>query len=374
MKDFVYLRTNKGVLIKRYVGADTDVVIPEEIDGEKVYAIGDCAFRGTNVKSVFGNSITTICEEAFKYALFLEHVDFPNLKEIKEYAFEKSGIEEINIPKSMEIIFKNAFTNSNLKSVTVDKDCENFTTENGVLIMNDMAVFCPKGITEFSSDNVIACGDYCFYHSDIKNVTLPNLISIGANAFEGTEIAEILFSGKLKDVGDSAFKNCIKLKSIFIPSSVTSLGRSAFEGCRNLESAYLGDGLKVIPSKCFAKCHNLKEVDISYVEKINFCAFYDCYLLADISLGMVKEIGAKALMNTAIRTAVLSSAEKIGTFAFAYCSDLKEVTFSSNLYEIKRNVFDKCFGVNFAQTATISWDEPPMAKNNNIRDYCANCA
>ncbi len=211
-------------------------------------------------------------------------------------------------------------------------------------------------------------------HSDIKDVTLPNLISIGANAFEGTEIAEILFSGKLKDIGDSAFKNCIKLKSIFIPSSVTSLGRSAFEGCRNLESAYLGDGLKVIPSKCFAKCHNLKEVDISYVEKINFCAFYDCYLLADISLGMVKEIGAKALMNTAISTAVLSSVEKIGTFAFAYCSDLREVTFSSNLYEIKRNVFDKCFGVNFVQTATISWDEPPMAKNNNIRDYCTNCA
>ena len=44
MKDFIYLRTNKGVLIKRYVGADPDVVIPEEIDGEKVYAIGDCAF------------------------------------------------------------------------------------------------------------------------------------------------------------------------------------------------------------------------------------------------------------------------------------------------------------------------------------------
>lgn len=80
------------------------------------------------------------------------------------------------------------------------------------------------------------------------------------------------------------------------------------------------------------------------------------------------------LMNTAISTAVLSSAEKIGTFAFAYCGDLKEVTFSSNLYEIKRNVFDKCFGVNFAQTTTISWEEPPMAKNNNIRDYCANCA
>ena len=99
-------------------------------------------------------------------------MDFPNLKEIKEYAFEKSGIEEINIPKSMEIIFKNAFTNSNLKSVTVDEDCENFTTENGVLIMNDMAVFCPKGITEFSSDNVIACGDYGFYKTGTGKPTV----------------------------------------------------------------------------------------------------------------------------------------------------------------------------------------------------------
>lgn len=49
---FTYSKENGGITITKYTGNDTEVIIPESLDGQKVICIGESAFASSNVKSV----------------------------------------------------------------------------------------------------------------------------------------------------------------------------------------------------------------------------------------------------------------------------------------------------------------------------------
>lgn len=55
-----------------------------------------------------------------------------------------------------------------------------------------------------------------------------------------------------------AFKNCVGITSVDIPSTIEAIGANAFEGCTNLKSIMLGKGIKEIGSKAFAFIGNQK--------------------------------------------------------------------------------------------------------------------
>ncbi len=50
--NFTYVKANGGITITKYTGNDTEVMIPESIDGQRVICIGESAFAFSNVKSV----------------------------------------------------------------------------------------------------------------------------------------------------------------------------------------------------------------------------------------------------------------------------------------------------------------------------------
>ncbi len=49
---FTYIKENGGITITKYNGSDTEVRIPESIDGQRVLCIGESAFAASAVKSV----------------------------------------------------------------------------------------------------------------------------------------------------------------------------------------------------------------------------------------------------------------------------------------------------------------------------------
>jgi hypothetical protein len=55
-------------------------------------------------------------------------------------------------------------------------------------------------------------------------------------------------------IGNSAFRECIGLKSITIGNSVTNIGYSAFLKCTGLASAYLPSSVQTIGSYPFDSC------------------------------------------------------------------------------------------------------------------------
>lgn len=95
----VYEVNGESVTITGYTGNEASVVIPNEIEGKPVTAIGERAFSKNNT---------------------LTSVAIPDsVTGIGDYAFFESGLKNINIPAGVTTIGRSAFTNcKSLSSVT----------------------------------------------------------------------------------------------------------------------------------------------------------------------------------------------------------------------------------------------------------------
>ena len=83
--------------------------------------------------------------------------------------------------------------------------------------------------------------------------------------------------------GNFSFLNT--LKSVVIPSGVTTLPQSAFLNCSNLQSVTIPVGVTSIPKECFMYCGQLSEVNLPEgLTTINSQGFYYCNSLNTITL------------------------------------------------------------------------------------------
>lgn len=117
-EDYTYEENEDGTItITAYTGDEEELVIPSEIDGKTVSAIGSGIFSPLNggnstVKKItVPASVKTIGEEAFACADALEEVYIEDgVTEIGELAFSGCmNLKKITIPKSVEKIGKGAF-------------------------------------------------------------------------------------------------------------------------------------------------------------------------------------------------------------------------------------------------------------------------
>lgn len=139
-------------------------------------------------------------------------------------------------------------------------------------------------------------GDFAFVDcSKLKSITLPASVEkLGYNVFcRCSNLESVNFESNinLTDITEGTFEDCSKLKTIIIPSSVERIGKNTFNGCSKLESVIFEDN------------SNLTDIDDS--------AFYNCSKLKSISLP--------------------SSVEEIGEFVFDRCSKLKSLTLSPSI-------------------------------------------
>ena len=63
---------------------------------------------------------------------------------------------------------------------------------------------------------------------------------------------------QIVEIGDEAFYNNYKLKSVYLPNSIKHIGNSAFYGCSQIESIVLPDSVLSIGDRAFKDCRNLK--------------------------------------------------------------------------------------------------------------------
>lgn len=127
-------------------------------------------------------------------------VTIPNgITSIGERAFEHCrNLTSITIPSSVSSIGKGAFTWCYaLDKIIVDKENNHYISENGALY--------DKNKTEL--------------------IQVP----------PGIEDTEFVIPDSVRNIGDSAFYDCISLTSIIIPDSVKHVDEMAFSGCSKLE-------------------------------------------------------------------------------------------------------------------------------------------
>ena len=145
---------------------------------------------------IIENGITHIGNSAFAGMLRLENVSIPStVKTIGKNAFSGSILlKSVHLPASVETIGTGAFTTKGIvfKGVFVDKNNKSFTDVNGMLL-------------------------------DKTKETLYLVPSAGS-----TVVLEI--PDTVKTIVDKAAVNCVNLKEVVIPESVTVLGNEVFTG------------------------------------------------------------------------------------------------------------------------------------------------
>ena len=78
---------------------------------------------------------------------------------------------------------------------------------------------------------------------------------------ECRNLREVVFEkrSRLKKIGQSAFQNCSRLRSISLPEGLESIGRYCFyESC--LEEIAIPSGVTELEDHAFSDCKSLKKV------------------------------------------------------------------------------------------------------------------
>ena len=286
--EYAYGELQDGsVTIKQYKGTEQDLIIPSQIAGRNVTAIGCSAFwNNSNLKSVtMPDSITEIGEDAFWGCNNLKNVKFSmNLSRIGGHAFlGASSLENADIPESVVHIGNSAF-----------EDCSSLTR-----------IKIPKHVKKIGDGVFNGC-------INLTKIKIPKRVkSIGGNAFSETKWLEnerektpcvvvnhVLIDGQkcngevsildgVEHIADFAFFECSSLTDVKIPGSVISIGAAAFAYCRNLASIEIADGVEQIGDNAFCDCTALTNINIpKTVTSIGDEAFCDCN--SDLIVTVVK--------------------------------------------------------------------------------------
>jgi hypothetical protein len=297
----------------------TAIMVPSTVKLIDQYALSGC---GSLVTVTFPSDsvLETIGSYAFQDTNSLTTIMVPStVKLIDQYAFYECGSlrSVVILCGSSVTIAESAFTETLLASfgglgLPVTATCD----ECGVPIYNIPCIDCrdvPKTGVLSVPNNVNSIGDYAFQGcSSLRTIDFSmadNLLNIGRNSFNSTNI-----------------------KNIEIPESVISVGKNAFANCKHLTNIILKGKITAIEDGVFYKNVMLKTINIpSTVAKIDNNAFDGCLSLSSIAFSansQLSSIGNNAFRNTKLRSFVVEpSVNYIGIGAFSETKSLEKVSF-----------------------------------------------
>ncbi len=219
------------------------------------------------------------------------------------------------------------------------------------LVFAMLAAFVPalsgSGTTAYAAgDFTVENGTLTKYTGSGGAVAIPNTVKvIGENAFANNKtVTSVTMAMTVTTVSSKAFYNCTALESVEFGVSVTTIGEQAFDGCVKLSEVNLPKKLLSISPRAFMNCSGLTAFAIDssnttyevsngvlYNKKENSLVCYPCGKseeLYTIKNGTETVSTYAFYKNPHIKRVNFTSAVKtIGSYAFAYCSNLATVPF-----------------------------------------------
>ena len=220
--------------------------------------------------------------------------------------------------------------------------------EVNITALPTQAFYNSKNVEHLILPNtLITIGEEMFYQSDLRSVVIPtNVTTVGYSAFKRcSSLTTVTFEkeSQLKTIGGDyyygAFSDCTALTSIEIPASVETIGNTAFSDCSSLATVTFekGSRLKTIGNNAYYRCTSLTSIEIpASVETIEKKAFMHCSSLATVTFekgSQLKTIagdsydGAFSDCSSLTSIEIPASVETIEATAFKRCSKLTTITF-----------------------------------------------
>ncbi len=278
--DWLYELTSEGLVITGFISAERDVVIPDEIDGNKVSVIGKQAFADNHTMKtlVIPEGVTAIRSEAFYGCTGLSRIEF------------------------------------NAKNCTVP-DVWIYDGNKGVGVFSGAGSASSAGLTVVFGENVTRVPDHLFDTASIDEY--------GHNGYPFANVTAVELSDGVKEIGDCAFRSCQSLESVSFGASVKSVGSYAFFGCTGLPSLAFDDALVSIGEGAFYGNTVLEGIEWGAgLESIGSSAFRGCTSLTEL-----------ALVNP------LTTIEPL---AFCDCTSLKTLSLPDSLVNLRAEAFYGC--------------------------------
>ena len=299
-----------------------------------------------------------IDSHAFENCPALETVTLEGVEGIDDRAFaDCSGLKKVTLPTSLRWISRNAF-----------EGCNN---------PFEMVVNCGED-SDYNGDDLRSCvyeynekikEDELVYRNGAKIVIGDKCEKIPNGCFwddsgEITKVDATILKPSVTTIGDDAFANCQKIKTIEIPDTLLHIYGDVFRGCQNLEGVTInpaadadynvwnlisgtnlnddeGEGrkkvklsssAKAVPGYFYDGLWSLTAIDASLlpasVVSIGECAFKNCEMVKTITIpANVKKIGERAFDNCSFTTATIpATVTHVGYGIFANCDLLETVT------------------------------------------------
>ncbi len=303
-----------GKTLYKYLGIEREVTLPHGIEMLSGYC-----FANTKVESVIFGKKIDFPEGIFYNCTSLKHVDFIP-KSVPPFAFYNCKMLDENL--DIDSIGKfGMFGCSSLKQIAVKNFAPCAMTNCAQLINVKGLVYAEKGA-------LWNCHSLCVVPNDLQK--------IGIVAFGKTAVKDFEFIGH--SIGDYAFY-ATDLRSVSIAKS-TSIGKGIFYNCIKLKQMDIPGNRKL--SYYFSgECPQIKTLIVHGDICDDFCR--NNPYLEMLELNDVKNFGRWSFYNnSALKTIIFNNVNRIGDWAFAYCDELETIELPAETVEIGMNAFRYC--------------------------------
>ncbi|MDE6060641.1 MAG: leucine-rich repeat protein, partial [Clostridia bacterium] len=344
------------------------------MDLTEVRIVGEGVFRGcTNLKTVATSAATAIGKYMFDGCTSLVGTDNGNLGEyfdfkgesVAQYAFNGcTALENVKFSGNLRTINVGAFKGTSIKKLSLpdgniaigemafDK-CNKLTTvelsQNTVLNIPYSTPF--SGCTQFKEyafsgakpahydivDGVLYNADKTtlvsvpYAHDEFE---LPSTVkAIGNAAYAGVSNITNVDLSAIESIGTYAFAES-SVETVTLPSGLTEIPEGLFFECEKLKAISANDGFKdveIIDSYAFMGCEALKAVSMPNALMVGVAAFEGSAIKALPSEALIV-VGAEAFALTEITSINLPDAEMLGDYAFAQMPYLTTVNLGAITY------------------------------------------
>ncbi|MCD7948794.1 MAG: leucine-rich repeat domain-containing protein [Erysipelotrichaceae bacterium] len=294
-KDFGYeLNIDDEVRLIKYHGLDTNVYIPDVIDGHQVTIIGESCFEDNeSMKRIrFPKNLKKIENSAFGGCSKLLELHFPNTElTIESLAVWKCfSLKRVVIPQNVKYIGTPAFMGcQELDTIIVDEQNKNYIVIDDVLFAKNpfSLLKYPEGKIDkkYIVPQVTRIAEYGLsFNLHLKRVLLPkSLYVIDVGSFYGSVIDKLSIPNSVDILGEAAFCCCDRLEKIVLSNSIKKIKIDTFKTCTKLEYIEIPKSVRYLDCLAFTNCQD------NLIIKVH----NRCYLKNKDKLQLNFEIGEK---------------------------------------------------------------------------------